>query len=119
MKLLLLGLLAIIIVGYTAFTIIKPTSSANIFAGSQKKIETVQADALRRAKKLYTDKKTARTDFEQSPCLSENMGDGYALDIVHNPREQIDDQIVCSEFQQGKVRHIVEMTPDGNILRVQ
>lgn len=118
MKLILLGLLAIIIVGYTAFTIIRPTSSVNIFAGSQK-VESTQAVSIRSAKKIYADKKAQNTDFDQSPCLSEDMGNGYALDIAHNPREQIDDQVQCSSYQNGSVKHFVEMSPDGNILRIQ
>ncbi|MDQ3099343.1 MAG: hypothetical protein M3Q44_06360 [bacterium] len=119
MKLVLLALLGVVIVGYTAFTIIRPSSSMNFFAGSSTKIETVQASPIRSSKKIYADKKSQNTDFEKSPCLSEDMGNGYALDIVHNPREQIDDQVYCTGFSQGNVKHIVEMTPDGSILRVQ
>jgi hypothetical protein len=117
MKLILLALVAVILVGYIAFTIIRP-SSLSIFKGSSK-IESVQAAAIRTSKKIYSDKKAQNTDFEKSPCLSEDMGNGYALDIVHNPREQIDDQTYCIGFQQRTVAHIVEMTPEGNILRVQ
>lgn len=118
MKLILLGLLAVIIVGYTAFTIIRPSSSANIFAGSQK-IESTHAEAIRQSRKIYSDKKAQKVDFDQSPCLSEDMGNGYALDISHNPREQIDDQVQCSSYQNGTVKHFVELSPEGNIMRIQ
>lgn len=118
MKLILLSLVAVIVVGYTAFTLLNPSASRNIFAGNPQKIETVQGSAIRQAKEIYAEKKEQKIDFSQSPCLSEDMGNGYALDIVHNPRQIIDDQNLCLGFMQGTVTHQVELTPDGNVLRV-
>jgi hypothetical protein len=118
MKLLALGIIALIIVGYTAYTMFGAQRSASLFAGSTR-TESVQAEPIRTAKKIYAEKKSAKTDFDQSPCLAEDMGDGYALDIVHNPRLTIDDQNKCMDYEQGKVDHLIEMTPDGNVATIK
>jgi hypothetical protein len=117
MKLIVLGVIAIIAVGYTMFILFGQRSSP-LFQGSQK-IESAQADAIRTSKKTYKEKKDQKVDMEASPCLSEDMGNGYALDIAHNPRLSIDEQNQCNSYKSGTVKHFVEMTPDGSILRIE
>jgi hypothetical protein len=117
MKLVLLGIVALIIVGYTAFTIFRP-GQINILAGA-KKLETTEAQAIRKAKLAYEEKKKAGENFETSPCLSEDLGEGWAADIVHNPRIVEDDQNKCNSFEQGRAIHLIEMTPDGKIVRAE
>jgi len=116
MKLLLLGIVAIIVVGYTAFSLFRP-GSVPVF-GTNKKIEAIYAEPMRLAKNVYKEKKNQKTDFSQSPCLSEDLGDGYSLDVVNNPRTILDDQNKCQSYQTGKTQHIIEMTPDGEIERI-
>jgi hypothetical protein len=118
MKLIILGIIAVIIVGYTAFTMFGGGKNTAIFA-TPNKLETVQAEPMRKAKALYKQKKSEKVDFDQSPCLSEDMGDGYALDIVHNPRMLIDDQNKCQSYEETTVKHLVEMNPEGAILSVR
>lgn len=118
MKLLILGIVAIIIVTFTYLTVVR-SGTAPIFSASQSKIESTQAEPIRTAKKIYQDKKNQKVDMEKSPCLSDDMGDGYALDIAHNPRISLDDQVQCDSIKSGKLTHFVEMTPDGKILRIQ
>jgi hypothetical protein len=115
MKLVVLGIIAFLIVGYTAFTMFKP-GQAPVFGS--KKLETTYSEPMRKAKQLYKDKKAEKTDFSQSPCLSEDIGDGWSVDIVNNPRTTVDDRNVCTSFQEGKTTHIIEMNPDGNIERI-
>jgi hypothetical protein len=118
MKLIFLGIVAIIIVGYTAYNMFGASKAGSLFANTSR-VETVQAQPIRAAKKVYQDKKTQKTDFDQSPCLTEDMGNGYALDIVHNPRMLIDDQNKCRAYEDGSVKHLVEMTPDGTIVTIR
>jgi hypothetical protein len=120
MKLLLLGILALLIVGYTGYIMVSSGQNGqapklNPF-GAQK-IESIEGQAIQRAKKVYEEKKKAKEDFEKSPCLSEDVGDGWAVDIVHNPRVVEDDQNKCNSYEQKTVTHIIEMTPDGKIVR--
>lgn len=119
MKLVLLGLVALLVVGYTAFTIFRPgqIDLKSLTAGN--KIESTEAEPIRQAKKLYDEKKKSNEDFSKSPCLSEDLGNGWAVDIIHNPRTTQDDENKCDSYEQKKVEHIVEMSPDGKIIRAE
>lgn len=121
MKLIVLGIIAILVVGYTAFTIFRPGNVDILKAGlpGTQKIESAEAEPIRAAKKLYEEKKKANEDFDQSMCLSQDVGDGWAVDIVHNPRTVKDDENKCESFEQGRVAHLIEMTPDGKIVRAE
>lgn len=79
--------------------------------GSQKLEEKVQ--------NLYQAKKAAGINMEDGPCLGEI--DGWAVDIVHNPRLPIDNrpENQCADFRNGNLEHFVELDPEGNIIRIQ
>lgn len=120
MKLIVLGIIALLIVGYTALTIFRPGSQMSLvsFSGSSR-IESTEAEPMRQAKKLYDERKKANEDFSKSPCLAENVAGGWAVDIVHNPRTVQDEQNKCASYEQKTVEHIVEISPDGKIVRAE
>ena len=74
-----------------------------------------------KAKNLYLDKKATGTDFSTGPCISQDIAPDWVVDIAHNPREQIDNEIEnqCSTYLEGKAHHFIELDPDGNFLRAQ
>jgi hypothetical protein len=117
MKLIILGLIALIVVGFTMFSLFRPASIPTLQGGG--KIESAQAESIRLAKKIYKEKKDQKVEMEASPCLSEDMGNGYALDIAHNPRIPKDDQVKCESVKTGKTKNYIEMTPDGTIIRIE
>ncbi|MDQ3239375.1 MAG: hypothetical protein M3P33_02520 [bacterium] len=118
MKLVFLGLIAILVVGFTMFSVIKPNALPAFSKNSSNKIESTHLSPIRTAKEVYKDKKEKNVDMSKSPCLSDDMGNGYALDVSHNPKIAIDDQNKCETYQSGQVKHIVEISPDGKINRI-
>lgn len=77
--------------------------------------------AVRQAKKVYEDKKALGIDFSSGPCLTNDLMPDYVLDLVHNPRQAVDDlpQNQCQAYIEGRARHFVEMDLDGNIAQIQ
>ncbi|MCL5411224.1 MAG: hypothetical protein M1150_00560 [Patescibacteria group bacterium] len=79
-------------------------------------------EAIRRAKGIYAQKKARGDNFLEGPCISN--GDeipGWVVDIAHYPRRVIDDlpQYQCPAYRLGKIRHFVELDPDGNLIRAE
>jgi hypothetical protein len=77
--------------------------------------------AIAAAKFLYAGQ--AKRDLSNGPCLSESLPglSDWAVDIAHDPREDVDDQPAnqCQSFRDGKTHHFVELTPDGQLIRAQ
>jgi hypothetical protein len=117
MKLIALAIVAVILVGFTVYSMSRP-GQLN-FGPMTGKIESTEAEPIRKAKTLYQNSKKNKVDFSASPCLSEDIGGGWAVDIIHNPRIVKDDEVQCTAYEEGKVTHIVEMTPDGNVVRAE
>lgn len=80
-----------------------------------------QTEAVAAAKALFYQQKSVGTNFSDGPCLSEAVIPGWAVDIAHSPREAIDDlsQNQCQSFRDGKVKHFVELDPEGNLIRAE
>lgn len=77
--------------------------------------------AVNQAKYFYQQKKQRGEDFSSAPCLSDALMPGWVVDIVHNPRQSIDDlpENQCPSFVQGRTKHFVELDTLGNLVRVQ
>lgn len=75
--------------------------------------------AIEKAKDLYARKKEAGVDFSSGPCLSEEIVPDWCADIVHVPRQTIDNspENQCSLYRAGMVHHFVELDLDGNLVR--
>jgi hypothetical protein len=59
-------------------------------------------------------------DLSRGPCIAENLVSGWVADIVHNPRQAIDDlpQNQCTNYLNGTATHFVELDPQGNVIRI-
>ena len=88
-------------------------------SGADVVAEREQAIAL--AQELYAQQKEEGVDFSKGPCLSEDLMEGWVADIVHNPRQPVDDvpENQCQSYRSGKAFRLVELDPDGNVIRAQ
>lgn len=77
--------------------------------------------AIAQAKELWGNKFQMGEDLSAGPCLSNNLIPDWVADIVHNPRQAIDDLPAnqCSAYLEGKAHHFVELDPEGNLIRAQ
>jgi hypothetical protein len=76
--------------------------------------------AVDQARKVYRQKKDQKIDFTDGPCLTNDLLPDWVVDIVHNPREAIDNlpENQCAAFMEGRAKHFVEMDAEGNVVRV-
>ena len=73
----------------------------------------------KKAVELYQKNKAQNVDLSNGPCLG--TIDNYAIDIAHTPREEVDErpENQCPDYNSGKLKHFVELTPFGTIIRVK
>lgn len=64
--------------------------------------------------------------FINGPCLSESLYGNpaypetlWVLDIVHNPRTEIDNQPAnqCAAYREGKAKNYIELDEQGNLIK--
>ena len=79
-----------------------------------------QEEALINALNLYVQNNDKGVDFTKGPCLG-TIAPDWVLDIAHNPRQPIDDQPEnqCKEIRTGSAHHFVELTPEGNFIKIE
>lgn len=77
--------------------------------------------AVSQAQSFYNQQKILGEDFSSGPCLTNALMEDWVLDIAHNPRQPIDDlpENQCPAYLEGRVRHFVELDPDGNLIRAR
>ncbi|MFA6588218.1 MAG: hypothetical protein WCT08_04055 [Patescibacteria group bacterium] len=77
--------------------------------------------AKARAKEFYNSFKMQGEDLSNGPCLSDSLTTGWVADLVHNPRQPVDDEFKnqCPSYVSGKVTHFVELDLDGSFVRGQ
>lgn len=70
---------------------------------------------------LYTKRVSEKWDFSSGPCLTNDLMRDWVVDIVHTPREKIDDlpSNQCAAYLEGRSHHVVELDTNGNIVRLQ
>lgn len=77
--------------------------------------------AVRQAQHIYNQARDNGADFSTGPCLSNALIPGWVLDIVHSPRQAVDDlpENQCKSYVDGQAKHFVEMDTGGNLIRVK
>lgn len=113
LSLFILALLVIILTGFLTITLDNSAS---------KSISKAEAEtAINQAKFLYSQKKSRGEDFLSGPCLSNALMPGWVVDIVHNPRQSIDDlpENQCPSYLEGSAEHFVELDLGGDVVRVK
>ncbi len=78
-----------------------------------------QGKAISLAKEIYAQKKKNGVNFQNGPCLSENLMTDWVADIAHFPREGVDNNPAnqCSSYGEGKAHHFVELDENGELIR--
>lgn len=77
-------------------------------------------DAFKNALNLYIQKKQEGIDMTNGPCLGK-IAEDWVLDIAHKPRLAVDEkpQNQCADYTSGKVKHFIELEPDGKLIGFQ
>lgn len=77
--------------------------------------------AVNQAQNLYAQKKNSKEDLSNGPCLTNDLMAGWVVDLVHNPRQAIDNnkEYQCQAFREGRATHFVELDLDGEVVRVK
>ena len=111
---------------FAVLTVILITSFLVMYQGSKdtryEPGNWTEADtAVNQAKHFFAIRKASGESFTNGPCLSNALITGWVADIVHNPRQPIDDlpQNQCPAFSEGRATHVIEMDLDGNIIKVE
>ncbi len=114
-KINLLALVLIVILLTAYFTLALSSSP-------KKGASKAEADtAVNQAKYFYNQRKQIGEDFSSGSCLSNALMPGWVVDIVHSPRQSVDDlpENQCSAFIEGRAKHFVELDTLGNLVRAQ
>jgi len=93
-----------------------------IISISEQKINELKghrANAIRQARKLLDEKLKSGYDLENRPCLAEEIVPGWAIDIVHQPIEEVDMLEInqCQSYLEGKVENIILMDEFGHQIK--
>lgn len=113
-KLFILILVCILI---TAFIVIKINKKPIYKKGSS----GVYDNAISAAISLYTIRVKEGMDMSTGPCLTNDLVPDWVVDIVHVPRDKIDDLPAnqCQAYLEGRAHHFVELDANGNLVRVR
>jgi len=79
--------------------------------------------AVAAAEKVFQQAQASGVDLSRGPCVSESLPglSGWVADIAHDPREDVDDEPEnqCQRYRDGEADHFVELTPEGEAIRVE
>ena len=77
--------------------------------------------AVNQAQTLFAQKKALKEDFTNGPCLTNDLMTGWVVDLVHNPRQLIDnnEEYQCQAYREGRATHFVELDLNGEVVRVK
>lgn len=77
--------------------------------------------AVNQAMTIFMTAKKAGVDLSMGPCLTNSLLSGWVLDLVHSPRQAMDDlpDNQCRSFLEGQAKHFVELDLDSNVVRVK
>lgn len=76
--------------------------------------------AVNQSQLLYREFIKTSPDISSGPCLTNALMPGWVVDLVHSPRQPIDDleENQCKSFVEGRSEHFVELDLSGNVVRV-
>jgi hypothetical protein len=77
--------------------------------------------AIVMAQQLFRTKKAQGVDMSNGPCLAEEIIPGWAVDVAHSPRIDIDNlpENQCRSWLERRVQHFVELDLEGNVIRAR
>lgn len=106
-----IGMIVVLIV------LIIPFIPALTFSSGSKE----KSQAMKEAKSVYEHQQAAGVSFANGQCIAESLMPDWVADIVHNPRDPMDDlpENQCQSYRAGSTHHFVELDLQGNIIRAQ
>ncbi len=113
------GFLVSLILAVLFFTGYMTLAVNNAFVKSSSRSEI--DIAVNQAQHFYQQKKLRNEDLSNGPCLTESLMPGWVVDIVHSPRQPIDDlpENQCQSYREGRAKHFVELDISGNLVRAR
>lgn len=77
--------------------------------------------AVNQAQHFYRLRKERGEFLGSGPCLADPLMKDWVTDIVHNPRQPVDDlpHNQCQSYTEKRSKHIVELDTEGNVVRVK
>lgn len=116
-KTLLFVICLIVILGATFLVLSQNKRELTYVPGRWREGDT----AVNQAQHFYELKKQTQEDLSDGPCLSNALMPSWVADLVHSPRQPVDDLPVnqCSNYLEGQAQHFVELDLDGNLIRVK
>jgi hypothetical protein len=122
LRVLLLVLIFIAGVSVATYYFNRKNLGDEIKAPDYKKGEVRLVDkAVEGAETVYQQQKNEGVDFSKGPCLTNDLMTDWVADIVHSPRQDIDNlpEYQCIAYVEGRAHHFVELDPFGNLIRVK
>jgi len=112
-----LFLLVLAVMAVTAIAVLKTNKTPVYKKGASGTYDTAVAGAI----SLYNSMVVSGVDMSQGPCLTNDLMPGWVVDVVHSPREDIDDlpENQCQAYLEGRAEHFVELDLSGNLVRVR
>lgn len=109
--------LVLAVVAVTAMVVLKTNKTPAYKKGASGIYDTAVSGAM----SLYKSMVISGVDMSQGPCLTNDLMQDWVVDIVHSPREGIDDlpENQCQAYIEGRAEHFVEMDTNGNLVRVR
>lgn len=76
--------------------------------------------AIATAKSVFKQQIATGVDMSSGPCLSNDLMKDWVADVVHSPREPVDDlpENQCQAYLERRASHFVELDTSGNLVRV-
>lgn len=76
---------------------------------------------ISKAQTLFQQRLREGMDMGRGPCLSNDLNPGWVVDVVHNPREAVDDlpENQCAAYLEGRASHFIELDLEGNVVRIK
>lgn len=101
----------------TAFFVIK-TNKPVVY---KKGASVTYDNAVSASFTLYKKMVSSGMDMSSGPCLTNDLMPGWVVDIVHSPREKMDDdpKNQCPAYLEGRAEHFIELDLNGNLVRVR
>ncbi|MFC1721578.1 hypothetical protein ACFL0Z_01545 [Patescibacteria group bacterium] len=77
--------------------------------------------AIARCQELYFQKVALAEDMSDGPCLSEKIVEDWVCDVVHEPRQAVDNETAnqCVSYRNGTIGHFVELDINGELIKAQ
>ena len=88
---------------------------------SSREVIANRSIALAKAKGLHEKAVAAGQDLSEGPCLAEEAIFDWSVDIVHIPRQGIDNEErnLCQKYMRGVTHHLIEMDGEGSIISIK